>query len=115
MIAKRIALFALALLWPIISIVTLSRYLWLAVFNPTGAINVAIGVDQLLNTQLDGEPDEMLSARAHRMRVKGQRYWGWVADAIDRVFFWDREHCLTAWRYEVERRQLPPEMREMPK
>ena len=53
MIAKRIALFALALLWPIISIVTLLRYLWLAVFNPAGAINVAIGVDQLLNTQLE--------------------------------------------------------------
>ena len=48
----------------------------------------AIAVDQLINAALGGYADETLSARAHRMRVKKQRYWGWTADAIDRLFFW---------------------------
>lgn len=46
-----------------------------------------IALDQLVNTLLGGMADETLSARAHRMRSKGQRYWGWTASAIDALFF----------------------------
>lgn len=44
-------------------------------------------------------PDESLSSRAHRMRTKGQRYWGWTANAIDLLFFWQRNpgHCERAY------------------
>lgn len=71
------------------------------------ALNFAIAVDQLANAMLAGDADETLSARAHRMREKKQRYWGWTADAIDRLFFWQPDHCLQAYESELLRRQLP--------
>ena len=68
-----------------------------------------IAFDQQLNALLGGMADETLSARAHRMREKKQRYWGWLANAIDALFFWQRApwHCERAYLSEVERRQLP--------
>lgn len=51
--------------------------------------------------------DETLSARAHRMRVKGQRYWSWTADAIDTLFFWQPGHCRQSHEDEMARAQLP--------
>lgn len=67
-----------------------------------------IAIDQLLNTLIPGGyADETLSARAHRMRVKGQPYWGWLARAINLLFFWQDDHCQGAWLEETRRRQLP--------
>lgn len=67
-----------------------------------------IAIDQLLNTLIPGGyADETLSARAHRMRVKGQPYWGWLARAINLLFFWQEDHCQGAWLEEIRRRQLP--------
>lgn len=73
------------------------------------ALNLLIALDQLANCLLRGDPDETLSARAHRMREKKQRYWGWLANAIDALFFWQRapRHCERAYLSEVERRQFP--------
>lgn len=68
-----------------------------------------IALDQLINTLIGGMADETLSARAHRMRSKGQRYWGWTAASIDAIFFWEDGHCKKAWLSEMERRQLPGE------
>ena len=45
-------------------------------------LNVAIAADQLVNAALAGAPDETLSSRAHRMRAKGHRWWGWTAGFI---------------------------------
>ena len=70
-------------------------------------LNLAIGMDQLANAFIGGSADETLSARAHRMRAKGQRWWGWTASAIDRLFFWQRDHCLNAHLAELQRAQLP--------
>ena len=51
----------------------------------------AVALDQLANTMIPGGmADETLSARAYRMREKKQRYWGWLANAIDALFFWQR-------------------------
>jgi len=67
-----------------------------------------IAIDQLLNTLIPGGyADETLSARARRMRVKGQPYWGWLARAINLLFFWQEDHCRGAWLEETRRRQLP--------
>ena len=71
------------------------------------ALNLLIALDQLANCLLRGDPDETLSARAHRMREKGQRYWGWLAGAINLVFFWQEDHCKHAIEVELQRRQLP--------
>lgn len=73
-----------------------------------------IAIDQLVNALLCGQPDETLSSRAHRMRVKGHRYWGWTARAIDTVFFWDRDHCRKAYESELRRRHLPESMTKPP-
>lgn len=70
-------------------------------------MQLAIAVDQVLNTLIGGMADETLSARAHRMRVKGHRWWGWTAAAIDLLFFWQEAHCRQAWLSEMQRRQLP--------
>lgn len=73
--------------------------------------NIAIAFDQLLNTLLGGRADETLSARAYRMREKKQRVWGWTADAIDALFFWQDGHCESAYISEIERKHLPQEYR----
>lgn len=69
--------------------------------------NLAIAVDQLANALLAGSCDETLSARAHRMREKGHRHWGWTAGAIDWLFFWQTDHCRSSYESELQRRQLP--------
>ena len=74
-------------------------------------LNVLIGLDQLANTVLAGEPDETLSSRAHRMREKGQPVWGWTARAINTLFFWQADHCRGAFESEQRRLQQPPGLR----
>ena len=46
-------------------------------------LNMAIAIDQLANAVLRGDPDETLSSRAYRMHMKGQPYWGGLANVID--------------------------------
>ena len=75
---------------------------------------ILIALDQLINALIGGNADETLSARAHRMRVKGHRYWGWTAGAIDKLFFWQRGHCHAAYQREHERKDLPHEYRGAP-
>ncbi len=70
-------------------------------------LQAAIWLDQGFNVLLGGMADETLSARAHRMREKRHRYWGWTAGAIDKLFFWQTAHCLESYESEVQRRQLP--------
>ena len=72
---------------------------------------ILIALDQLINALLGGDADETLSARAHRMRVKGHRYWGWTAGAIDKLFFWQDGHCRNAYIKEFERKNYPDEYR----
>lgn len=69
---------------------------------------VLVAIDQLVNTFLGGYADETLSARAHRRRLRGK---GGVAKVIDYVFFWQQDHCKEAYESELNRMQLPPELR----
>lgn len=71
--------------------------------------NVLIGLDQTLNCLVKlsdglGQPDEMLSARAWRLRDNHPALRKW----IDRVFFWDPDHCKECFEIEQQRKQLPP-------
>jgi len=74
-----------------------------------------IALDQLLNTAIYlkadrrwGYADEMLSARAWRLRGKSELYiW------IDWLFMWDKDHCEECYKIELERLQLPPEYRTL--
>lgn len=76
--------------------------------HPDG-FQVLVAIDQLLNTMIGGYADETLSSRAHRRRIRGK---GGVAWVIDHIFFWQDEHCKTAYESELERAQLPVEFRE---
>ncbi len=75
-------------------------------------LNVAIAADQLVNAALAGAPDETLSSRAHRMRAKGHRWWGWTAAFIDTLFFFDPGHCEKAYQSERLRLQMPKDARD---
>lgn len=66
--------------------------------------NVAVAINQLANALLGGQPDEMLSARAHRAHLRGR---SGARNAINLLFWWQLDHCLLAYRQEIERRQLP--------
>lgn len=71
--------------------------------------NVLIGIDQLFNTFLGGTPDETLSARACRLA-----YFTEPPDSfglrcykiINKIFFWQEDHCKTAFDAEIMRKQL---------
>ena len=71
---------------------------------------VLIAIDQLLNAIFRGYADETLSSRAWRHYVKGDRRW--PCRLIDALLWFDKDHCRTSYESEVERRQLPPSMRE---
>lgn len=70
---------------------------------------VLIAADQLLNALLAGWPDETLSSRAYRWEQNGVR--SWPRRVIDRLFFWEKQHCYQSYLSEREGRQLPPELR----
>ena len=72
--------------------------------------NVLIGLDQTVNCLVHladgwGMPDEMLSARAWRLRKQHPQLRVW----IDRAFFWDPNHCQECYEIEMARRQLSKE------
>lgn len=66
---------------------------------------LGIGFDQFFNSILGGSPDETFSARCWRLRLK--QPWKALRAGIDLIFFWQRNHCQTAWQSEIERAQLP--------
>lgn len=70
---------------------------------------VLIAADQLVNALLAGWPDETLSSRAWRWEQNGVR--SWPRRFIDRLFFWEKQHCFQSYQSEREGRQLPPEFR----
>ena len=70
--------------------------------------NFLIGLDQTVNTLVKlsdgyGAVDEMLSARAWRLREEYPKLPLW----IDRLFFWDDNHCQECYNIEMNREQLP--------
>lgn len=64
-------------------------------------VRILILIDCIINWILAGSINETLSARAHRMRVKKQKYTGWLAGFIDGIFFWQPHHCQTSHEREV--------------
>ena len=74
------------------------------------ARKILISVDQLGNAIIGGYPDETLSARAYRWRRDGKT--AIPAIVINALFFWQGNHCYSAYKSEIKRRQLPPEYRK---
>lgn len=70
-----------------------------------------IAIDQLLNTLLGGWADETLSARAYRRHVTSTR-WRRTMKVINAAFFWQDDHCRSAYISEQARRHLPTAYRD---
>lgn len=51
--------------------------------------NVAVAVDQLFNSLLLGDPDETISSRAYKGKLRGNKAWG-LLDSI--LYFLDKDH-----------------------
>ena len=74
------------------------------------AKSVGIAADQLINAVLGGWPDETFSARAYRLGVlDGRAGWRRVVWVINKLFFWQRNHCRGAYAKESSRRHFPPD------
>lgn len=71
---------------------------------------VLVAVDQLANAILGGYADETISARSWRLRAR--RPYAWMRPLIDQLFFWQTDHCKTAYESEWARSQLPAEYRD---
>ena len=72
--------------------------------------NVLIAFDQVLNAIFCGMPDETLSARAFRLEKERGRKWPRIL--IDLLLWFDKDHCHQSYISEIERKQLPPQMRK---
>lgn len=72
---------------------------------------IAIGVDQLVNTLLGGWADETLSARLYREELNGKLWARVLRPVVDVLFFFDPDHCETSYYYELNRMQYPKEYR----
>lgn len=78
-------------------------------------VQFLLAIDQLLNTLLfmfantRNWADESLSSRSWRHYVKGDYKWPCII--IDHIFFWQTDHCKTAYESERLQRQLPPACR----
>lgn len=64
------------------------------------SLGILLFVDCLANMLCRGSFSETLSARAHRLREEKHSAWGWTADKIDVLFFWQDEHCRTQFERE---------------
>ncbi len=72
--------------------------------------NILIAVDQLFNAASKGAPDETLSARLYRNKMRSW-WWSFWYHFVNAIFF-DRNHCFNAWMAEVNRKQLPNDYRK---
>jgi hypothetical protein len=60
----------------------------------------ALWVDQGVNVLTGGYADETLSARCYREDL-------WLRPWINALFFWQRDHCQSAFQNELLRKHLP--------
>lgn len=73
-------------------------------------LHILIAVDQLGTAIVGGYPDETLSSYAHRLYVQ-KKFFGFFRNVINTLFFWQTDHCLSAYNDETTRRQFPPVLR----
>lgn len=72
--------------------------------------NILLAIDQLANTLIGGHADETISARAWRMQHK--RGWRLTRKVIDKLFWWEPNHCYQSYVSERGRLHLPKEYQE---
>lgn len=70
----------------------------------------AIAFDQFVNALLGGYADETLSSHAYRLH-RGGKPLGFMRHVIDRLFWFDPDHCHESFLAERKGSHLPPEYR----
>ena len=73
-------------------------------------LNLLIAIDQLawvILTLGNGMPDETISAALWRMESQGKWAGKLFRPVVDALFFFDQNHCLSAWQSEHNKQQLP--------
>ena len=74
-----------------------------------------IAIDQVFNVLIGlicfkkAWADETMSANAYRLDIERGRKWPRLL--IDTLLFFDKDHCHQSYLSEIERKQLPPQMR----
>ena len=75
-------------------IVWLGKYVWAVLFSPYHAKELAVSLDQLANTALNGDMDETISSRAGRaIRDKDKRNTWWACPLCFVLDKLDENHC----------------------
>lgn len=69
---------------------------------------IAVALDQLVNTIFGGYADETMSSRCWRLR-EFQPYKT-LLPVIDTVLFFDPQHCETSYLNEIARKYLPADL-----
>jgi len=70
-------------------------------------LNLLISIDQLVLSLITlgaAYPDETISSFAYRCEKQGKTF-GIFRPVIDKIFFWDQQHCRKAYLAEVFRHQ----------
>jgi hypothetical protein len=73
-------------------------------------LNFLISLDQFLFVILslgNASPDETLSAAAWRWELEGRRRGKILRPIIDKMFWFDPEHCKMSFYSEINKTQLP--------
>ena len=68
-------------------------------------LNVLIAFDQFINTVFLGQPDETISSRAWRCK-DANSFWGVMHSLINKLFFFQKDHCHKAYLAELERKHI---------
>lgn len=90
---KRITLLAVFVLASITFALWTLRYLWYLLFKPEVSWKLAVSLDQLANTVLNGNEDETISSRAgrHSQQDENRECWAvWLCWLLDKL---DPDHC----------------------
>lgn len=66
-------------------------------------LHLATALSQFFNVLIGGHPDETISARAHRRRLEGHAGWARLRNLLNRVFFWQADHCASSFAGDCER------------
>jgi hypothetical protein len=74
-------------------------------------IHLFIAVDQLITAILGGWPDETLSSYAYRLQQQNKLGGRIFVPIINKIFFFQSDHCKNAYRDERLRYQFPPVLR----
>ena len=89
-ISTRLSMVAIFLLCTFAFLLISIRHLYLALFNPQRAKNLAVAIDRAANGALNGNHNETISSRANRARVRRIKWGCMLCKFLD---WFKKGHC----------------------